>query len=518
MTCFLLLFMLYYVAVHADIKWGRNSITYFFIGISLVDIISLIVNVKYKFYFDITKASVFNSDSYFWHITYSEFYVYSFIISFVFMLTCLGILIYKTIKSPTLYKSKYNIILVLFSFAMVLNFFSSIAGAMVDYSILMYGGLAIAICYYSLFYFPKDLIHKTNEFVIEEITSAVLCFDIENKCIFTNKKANSYFDDGNKVSFEKIEAFNEKIMGRINKNEEYCQWEDTIVNDGQPMDVLQEYHLLKDEKGIKVGHFLVIHDWTKEVRTLKEERYRAIHDNLTGLLNRNSFFEEAKKLLQRYKNLPMYMLAINTKDFKLINDLFGVEVGDEVLKTQATIIKGYETSRTVSGRITGDRFAMIIPKESFDEKIFVSANERLKTLFEKSNYKFHIYLGVYEISDINEPVENMYDKANLAINSVAGNYNRMIVQYDSNLMDKLLYEKNIVNEFEEALEKNQFCIFLQPQVTGEGKILGAEALVRWQHPTRGIMTPGSFIGIYEKNWFDIQIRQDGMGISSKRAC
>lgn len=104
----------------------------------------------------------------------------------------------------------------------------------------------------------------------------------------------------------------------------------------------------------------------------------------------------------------------------------------------------------------------------------------------------------YEITDRNEEVSIMCDKANLAIKTLGENYDKSIAYYSDTIFHDTVAEKQLVGDFDKALAEKQFCMYLQPQVTSEGKLLGAEALVRWQHPKRGLIFPGDFIEVFEK--------------------
>ena len=137
-------------------------------------------------------------------------------------------------------------------------------------------------------------------------------------------------------------------------------------------------------------------------------------------------------------------------------------------------------------------------KEDFDETLIVDKMEALCSLTEDGTYKMHVYIGVCEVGDVNEPIQTMYDKANMAIDRIKGDYQQVVSFYDDSDMKRLMMEKNVVAEFDRAIENKEFILYLQPQVDHTGKALGAEALVRWQHPQRGLLYPNSFIGILER--------------------
>ena len=105
----------------------------------------------------------------------------------------------------------------------------------------------------------------------------------------------------------------------------------------------------------------------------------------------------------------------------------------------------------------------------------------------------HIYIGVYDVVDVNEAVGTMCDKALISIQNIKGDYHKVVSYYDWKLLDHELQKRQLVGEFEKAVSEEQFCIYLQPQTDRYGKCYGSEALVRWKHPERGLIMPGYFI-------------------------
>lgn len=244
-----------------------------------------------------------------------------------------------------------------------------------------------------------------------------------------------------------------------------------------------------------------------EARTFREETYEASHDSLTGLYNRESFFKKAEEIIRKNPNKERYMVCTNIKNFKLANDLFGEELGDRILVDQAGFLTQIQHDGCIHGRIGGDKFAMLIAKEDFDPEQIAEHMSKLQYLINDSNYKLHISVGVYEIEDAKESAQVMCDKANMAIESLHGDYGHAVVYYDGNMLDKLVHEKNILSELDQALESGQFQMYLQPQVANSGELTGAEAIVRWHHPSRGVLMPADFIHIIEKRGYIFKLDQ-----------
>jgi len=139
--------------------------------------------------------------------------------------------------------------------------------------------------------------------------------------------------------------------------------------------------------------------------------------------------------------------------------------------------------------------------EKFDVNVF---EEQEKVAFSsllqrKVSFPIINYMGIYEIEKKEKSVSVMCDRARVAISTVKGEFHKRVAYYDNKLRDKILYRQELIGELETALKEEQFVMYLQPQVDEEGKMLGAEALIRWIHPKKGFIPPGDFIPVFEEN-------------------
>lgn len=137
------------------------------------------------------------------------------------------------------------------------------------------------------------------------------------------------------------------------------------------------------------------------------------------------------------------MLCSNIRDFKFVNELFGIEKGNEVLVKQAEIMKEYASDDIIAARINSDRFAMLIPKKSFSVDMILSIIHRMQDYFKDSSFHLHIFTGVYDISDLEEPVSIMCDKANLASETIKNEYKSNIAYYTERLLKALLKKEEL---------------------------------------------------------------------------
>ena len=465
--------------------------------VAYLDGISLFTNTFFHNVFTLNKVSYMNYELF--HIgTKYAFYHLHFVFAFCLVLCIIASFITKITRIPYFYRKKYFPIRVVICVILVLNVVCDLSEFPVDLSLPFFVFAAILICYLSLYRSPKELVDKTLSIVVTEMNNMVICFDINNECVYANDRALEMFC----TSEGSLQAVSEYVKAWLAENDiesrDSLEWSDqkTIDNEIHYFDI--EYRKLFDQKKEYIGFFLNLVDNTEKHLALEQERYLATHDTLTGLYNKSHFAVKSAEILKSHPDEEWLLLSSNIKDFKLINDLFGMEKGNEVLKMEAGLLKERCRDGIVYGRIGGDKFAVCMPKARFQEEYFTDAIQTMGQVFNNDLYHLHIYIGVYEITDINEDISIMCDKANFAIKTLNENYARSIAYYNDTILNNTILEKQLVGDFDQALKEKQFCMYLQPQMTSEGKMLGAEALVRWQHPKRGLIFPGDFIEVFEK--------------------
>ena len=223
------------------------------------------------------------------------------------------------------------------------------------------------------------------------------------------------------------------------------------------------------------------------------------HDHLTQLLNRDGFFREVARVLAEHPEEEYYLLRSNIRNFKLVNQLFGYEKGNEILVQTAEMLRGGRMVNEVVGRIHGDHFAFLIDRRNYDEDLICDCFRQLSRRVDNSEYVLQYCVGVYEVVDKSMDVFLMCDCANIAISSIEQDVDVALAYYDDTMMEHILRENEIIAELDHALKERQFRVFLQPIVNSGGQVTGAEALVRWFRDEEGTMVPpGEFIGVLEK--------------------
>ncbi|MBQ0051296.1 MAG: EAL domain-containing protein [Treponema sp.] len=488
----LLLFFVDYLFLFTDTPLGAKTVRgfrYFARVLAILDTISLTTNVF--------NAHAFSLNEYFqdgkfycWIPTYNVYFTVHLVLCYLLV----GLIIYgltkKLMTSTKFYRHKYALILAILIFIVIVDGLYLIFKHKLDISILTYGLFSVSASYFTFYSIPRAVESKLLSVISENLADGVLCFNSHGKCIFANITAKKYFP-------KELDAELELAQLLLQKKELILR-DITITAGGKEYVLSEEFHSMKDTNSKSLGYFILIEDITREINELNEEKYRSTHDLLTGLYNRSCFFAEVEKIIKASPEVPRYLICSDIENFKLVNDLFGTNFGDEVLKKQAELLTKAKYPECIHGRISGDKFAMLIRKENFNADLAVQNTEKINVLTNDLNYKIKIKLGIYEISDPYESVVAMYDKANLALHSIKNDFECSLVYYHTSLLDHLIEEKNIVSAFKTALTENQFEMYLQPQISSDTeKAEGAEALVRWIHPEKGMISPASFVPILE---------------------
>lgn len=247
-------------------------------------------------------------------------------------------------------------------------------------------------------------------------------------------------------------------------------------------------------------------EWRKMEEAVKDsqliEMRRNIElDTLTGIYNHEAFQLRASNLIQENRDVSYALVYFNISCFKVINELFNRETGDMILRTAAAYLKTIVNKRGLAGRLAADHFAICIPKDMLDIDLVLQGMDGvMRSLAIYRNLVF--YAGIYNVDNIYLSVTQMLDRANMALNTVKGQYKERYAIYDEQLRTSMIEEQMIVREMELALESRQFSIYLQPIYNADTrKTIAAEALVRWVHPDQGLLSPVKFMKIFEKNGF-----------------
>ncbi|EQL09703.1 diguanylate cyclase domain protein [Clostridioides difficile CD86] len=235
----------------------------------------------------------------------------------------------------------------------------------------------------------------------------------------------------------------------------------------------------------------------------------AYTDNLTGANTIDKFVIDANKILCKNTQVKYALLYIDIDKFKYINDLFGYEVGNEILRNLTKIIKRNIFEEEMFARISADNFIIIM--KYIEEDI----TKRLKTIFEEldlfnnnqeEKYKLVLSCGIYFILPEDRDINSIIDRANIPHKMAKGGHKSSYAFYDNKIHDQEIKEKEMENTMFSSLENKEFIIYLQPKIElNTGEIQGSEALVRWKRPDKGLIPPNEFIPFFERNGFVINL-------------
>ncbi len=245
-----------------------------------------------------------------------------------------------------------------------------------------------------------------------------------------------------------------------------------------------------------------------QIEAFEKLKYLAEFDELTGIYNKTNFFDSTQFMLYTHPNDQFVFVRIDVTRFKLINSYYGLSKGDRLLQFIADNIRDFVRGKHLItyGRIRADVFALCFIYEG-DEKL-KHCLDSFTNCFKTYPLGFDIVpnYGVYLIDEPQIPVNTMYDRATLAAESVKGNYLRNSAYYDSNMEAAIKREQEIAGQMGNALLEGQFIVYIQPKYNLQTDTpCGGEALVRWLHPTKGLVSPGLFIPVLEKNGFVSQL-------------
>ncbi len=225
-------------------------------------------------------------------------------------------------------------------------------------------------------------------------------------------------------------------------------------------------------------------------------------DPLTGLYNREFFFNYAEQYDQYHRDTPMDAIVLDINRFSIINERYGRAYADEVLRRVGE--KAREIVHDAGGivcRCEADIFLVYCPHREDYKAILDNASMGLSGE-QNANNRVRLRMGVYSNVDKSVELERRFDRAKNASDSVRNSFTRSIGIYDDTLRKAEMYSEQLIEDFPRAIEEKQFRVFFQPKfnITGEKPFLaGAEGLVRWQHPELGLISPGVFIPLFEEN-------------------
>lgn len=277
------------------------------------------------------------------------------------------------------------------------------------------------------------------------------------------------------------------IMAELEDNSEYVFTMDYIDNKNHKRLKRFRYCWFEKENGV----ILVT---VEDVTALKET------DLLTGGLNRRGFMHNVEEYLEESRAEQEFsILFLDLKGFKAVNELFGSASGDQVLRDVYKDLKSSVLKPRFIARIEADHFVCLIKKEKLDLDALEKMCERN---FEQNGKALQLYAkcGIYHINDKSMSVNSMCDYAKLAKEYVKDEFTKPYMEYSDSMRHAYMDKTEIFNGLKSAIENKELKVYYQPIYDATTrKLASAEALIRWEHPERGMISPGLFVPALEEN-------------------
>ena len=498
--CFFIYNLVVFVMDYCGFRFRRSAVQYVSIAVLGFVSVSAALNPFFGHLFSI-RPDYLPDGSFYYALEPKWFMILCFSLLQAMFVLMIALLVNKCILISSAYHEKYIVIMFAMGICMTFLFFV-FSERPVNNSLIGYVLCGALLYIFTFIYKPFFIRRRLADSVVENHTDGIIFYDTDVNALYANERAYKILhitsNSPDKCTDKLIE-----VMGGANLEADF-DISANFQDKGQETTYLRITHrLMKDKSNKEIGSFFSIHDETEQVNQNARRKYLSTHDELTGLPNRFSFEESVSNILSANPDTPYYMIVSDINDFKLVNDIYGREKADEILIKIARDIETFSHPGSAICRWRGDLFCAFAKKSvtNLDE-----VERLIKEIWSASDIissPIVIHVGVFETSskdkDENLTVSGMVDRAQLAITSIKNDFNRCIAVYDDKLRDDKIWEQRITSELAGAIANGQIIPYLQPQYAADGKLEGGEVLVRWNHPTEGLLSPFKFIPILEKN-------------------
>jgi diguanylate cyclase (GGDEF)-like protein/PAS domain S-box-containing protein len=268
--------------------------------------------------------------------------------------------------------------------------------------------------------------------------------------------------------------------------------------------------LVRDEKGKPKSVFTINTNITERKAATDKIQYLAFYDPLTKLPNRTLLLEKLKQALAFCEKSHHYgaLLLIDLDNFKALNDTLGHDIGDLLLNQISERLKSCVSEKDNLARFGGDEFVVLLEDVGSEETEAVMsttkvANKILNNLNHQyllEDYEHHstASIGITLFSKQEDSLKELLKRADLAMYKAKAKGRNAISFFDPQMQSEISLRVSLESDLRQSLSKREFLLHYQPQINYKGQVVGAEALLRWQHPERGMVSPAEFIPIAEE--------------------
>ncbi|MGZ9585187.1 bifunctional diguanylate cyclase/phosphodiesterase [Paenibacillus marinisediminis] len=249
---------------------------------------------------------------------------------------------------------------------------------------------------------------------------------------------------------------------------------------------------------------------TSKSRNQKQIEMIAYVDKLTGIPSLSKFRLDAQHQIMKYPEQRFAIVEFNVDRFKYINEICGFEAGDQILMYIAKTISDNLLPTEKVGRGNGAQFILLATYEH-EHELMDRMNNLTKQLSDyhrdfTARYRLVIKCGIYSIIDRTTDINIMIDRAEMACKCIKREDECTCLFFNEEMLYQEIKVQELVSSMHAALNNGEFVVYLQPKYDlKHARIYGAEALVRWIHPVRGLIPPGDFIPVFERNGFIVNL-------------
>ncbi|EGT5420793.1 GGDEF domain-containing protein [Clostridioides difficile] len=248
-------------------------------------------------------------------------------------------------------------------------------------------------------------------------------------------------------------------------------------------------------------------------KLIEQLKKLAYYDSLSGIKNKEKFRKDSMYILKNYYQDNFYLVQLDANKFKYINEMFGYAEGNKILIHISQVLNNNTNKYEICARMDNDHFILLIACNTEDELLnrLSKINKEICNLntTNSSKYKIVMSSGIYKITkkDDIKKIDLLIDRANIAAKSKKEKYEHSYSFFNEDTRNRLYKEKRLEDNMNKALEKGEFIVYYQPKYSLDdvNEIEGAEALIRWNSPEFGFISPIDFVPLFEKNGFIVNI-------------
>lgn len=488
--------LLHFAFQYCVLSWPSPKHRFIVYGLVGADIFQYVLNPFFGQAFS-TEEIVAEGEPYFRLVPYLGQTLHR-VLCYGILAAVIIVFAYKAARASRINVERYSVILFTLIVFSIWQTFFIFSRTPIDRSMVGFGVFGILIFYFSLYYQPMRLLDRMLANIASDMPEALFFFDGSGRCIWANAPGLAMAGVDEK-ELDQVKLKLAQTFGDYEQEGNNWTSRRTIGPEDHPQYYLLEKRELKDERGRIAGSYLSIRDNTWDQQHFEQELYNSMHDSLTGLYTKDYLYQKIRELLLRKANVPYMVVFVDVKNFKIVNDVFGNAFGDYAIQCIGDWVQNGLSSNAVCGRLAGDTFGVCLPVDEFDPHRIEQTLADFEVKKDKISHHVLIHLGVYVLTEKNMDVSVMFDRAHLALTSIKDDYQKHIAYYDDAMRSKALWDQKISADLRTALETKQIVPYLQPIVDPSGTVVGAEALIRWNHPEHGFLNPNSFIPVFEKN-------------------